>query len=572
MINTPEHKKVYTVQSGVTEYPIGFPYHFNPDGTPQLDVVVGDTHLTLNHNCELSEDKATLILIPTEEEAETLIGPDDYSWMDKWHDAPMVISRAIPFVQESDYQLGRISSEQIERDFDASVMRDQMLADKIGEHIVDVQAEIDGLNSRIDLVQEEHVSDMAAIDEVMATKVTKTDVDEALAVKADKADMDEALATKADKADVEAELTEVKTTLAAKATKTELENAKTVLGEGIQGNADAILETRNDYEAADQEIRADMNSKDSELETITNDHTTRLNTLRTDVDDLGDDVSDIQSKIPQSASGSNPLITKQQLLDEEADIREDLNSGLSELQTQVTAQAAAIAGKQKQLQPGTNVFINRTNPDYDIISVSNVVSSLNGLSGALNLQAGDGIEIDGLTISATGGGSGGASYTAGDGIDITDNTISTDISVIRNTSTAQHALGLSQIRNNTANAEGSLTVGNYAYAIYVANYSIAIGTFVQTGAPYAIQIGGVDASNHDANTLKVGNANGNFEMMSDDGTIPTDRYAATPASAGTYVPKLTIAGDGTATREWEQNRVAAVARAYPTRRGTQGNS
>lgn len=138
MINNTESKKLYKVQSGVTEYPIGFPFQFNSDGVPQLAVTIGTTYLQLNYNCKLSEDNGTLILIPTEEEAETLTGPEDYSWMDKWVGAPLVITRDIPFVQESDYQLGRISSEQIEKDFDASVMRDQMLQSQIYDNDTDI--------------------------------------------------------------------------------------------------------------------------------------------------------------------------------------------------------------------------------------------------------------------------------------------------------------------------------------------------------------------------------------------------------------------------------------------------
>ena len=285
MINNTDSKKVYKVQSGVTEYPIGFPFQYNPDGTPQLAVTIGVTYLQLNYNCKLSEDNGTLILIPTEEEAETLAGPEDYSWMDKWVDAPLVITRDIPFVQESDYQVGRISPEQIEKDFDLSVMRDQILLDKIGEHTTDVSEELESLHTDI--------------------------------------------------SDINAEL-------ATKATKAELDDYKLTANADIDANADAILKTREDFASADQEIRADMNAKDSELETILNDHAEQLDTLRTDHDDLGDDVSDIQAKIPESASGTNHLITKQQLLDEEMDIRTDLNSGLSELQTQITTQAATI--------------------------------------------------------------------------------------------------------------------------------------------------------------------------------------------------------------------------------------
>ena len=140
MINNAESKKLYKVQSGVTEYPIGFPFQFDSDGVPQLAVTIGTTYLQLNYNCKLSEDNGTLILIPTEEEAEKLTGPNDYSWMKKWVGAPLVITRDIPFVQESDYQVGRISPEQIEKDFDLSVMRDQMLQQQITDNDADIKS------------------------------------------------------------------------------------------------------------------------------------------------------------------------------------------------------------------------------------------------------------------------------------------------------------------------------------------------------------------------------------------------------------------------------------------------
>lgn len=53
-------------------------------------------------------------------------------------------------------------------------------------------------------------------------------------------------------------------------------------------------------------------------------------------------------------------------------------------------------------------------------------------------------------------------------------------------------------------------------------YGTAIGKSARVGANYAIQLG-ADNTNNDANTFKVGNSNGNFEMMSADGTIPTAR-------------------------------------------------
>ena len=77
-----------------------------------------------------------------------------------------------------------------------------------------------------------------------------------------------------------------------------------------------------------------------------------------------------------------------------------------------------------------------------------------------------------------------------------------------------------------------------------ANYATAIGCGAQAMAEGAIQLGGRGTGsqrrNSDANTFKVGNANGNYEMMSADGTIPTDRltnainkYSTMPTAAST---------------------------------------
>lgn len=111
----------------------------------------------------------------------------------------------------------------------------------------------------------------------------------------------------------------------------------------IDANADAILKTREDFASADQAIRDDMNAEDSRLQTQITAQATAITTNKNDIDELGDDVAEIQAKIPESASGTNHLITKQQLLDEEMDIRDDMNQSDSELQAQITAQAAAIA-------------------------------------------------------------------------------------------------------------------------------------------------------------------------------------------------------------------------------------
>lgn len=83
---------------------------------------------------------------------------------------------------------------------------------------------------------------------------------------------------------------------------------------------------------------------------------------------------------------------------------------------------------------------------------------------------------------------------------------------------------------------------------------IAIGRRAGAMATGAIQLGStsenVATENYSANTFKVANANGNFEMMSADGTIPADRLASTSGLAdGNYRLRLTMAS-GVPTLSW----------------------
>ena len=66
--------------------------------------------------------------------------------------------------------------------------------------------------------------------------------------------------------------------------------------------------------------------------------------LRQDLDELGDQVSEIEAKIPGTTTDTNQLVNKQQLLDEEMDLREDMMQSDSELQQQINALADAIQG------------------------------------------------------------------------------------------------------------------------------------------------------------------------------------------------------------------------------------
>ena len=78
---------------------------------------------------------------------------------------------------------------------------------------------------------------------------------------------------------------------------------------------------------------------------------------------------------------------------------------------------------------------------------------------------------------------------------------------------------------NGTNASYGVAIGTSSRIGTILGYEIAIGTGAKTSAAHAIQLGsyGSSSTNSDANTFKVGNANGNFEIMSADGTVPHAR-------------------------------------------------
>lgn len=106
-------------------------------------------------------------------------------------------------------------------------------------------------------------------------------------------------------------------------------------------------------------------------------------------------------------------------------------------------------------------------------------------------------------------------------------------------------------------ASGVVGIGTSAYC--GKNYTISIGKNARSDAIGAIQFNASSniTTNSDANTFKVGNQNGNFEIMSADGTIPTDRFTTTPVADGTYVPTVSISS-GVATRSWTTPASAPV--------------
>ena len=105
-------------------------------------------------------------------------------------------------------------------------------------------------------------------------------------------------------------------------------------------------------------------------------------------------------------------------------------------------------------------------------------------------------------------------------------------------------------RYTTASGNYSLSVGNMSTAS--ANNAIAIGLESVASAANAIQLGTKGYTNSDANTFKVGNNNGNFEMMSSDGTIPEARLADTTSATEGQVLQL----DSNSNAVWETPVVA----------------
>ena len=127
------------------------------------------------------------------------------------------------------------------------------------------------------------------------------------------------------------------------------------------------------------------------------------------------------------------------------------------------------------------------------------------------------------------------------------------------------------IGHNTSGYRTSIAIGSGAFAGndsykklgtvaigYVSrtrgDYSVAIGNGAKADADGAIQISATSISanqkNSDANTFKVGNANGNFEIMDANGNLPADRLASTTGLAdGNYRLRL-VMSNGTPTLTW----------------------
>lgn len=158
------------------------------------------------------------------------------------------------------------------------------------------------------------------------------------------------------------------------------------------------------------------------------------------------------------------------------------------------------------------------------------------------LTAGNGITIEGDTISATGGG-GGASLpdqtgnagkflmTNGGEVSwreaLTNKSAHVNATAIGyskqiSTWTGDIYIGTPNTVSTGRSVGGVIVIGENADTLNSTCYnSIAIGSNAMVGGRRAIQLG--QGTNNDANTFKVSNNNGNFEMMDANGNVPLDR-------------------------------------------------
>lgn len=413
--------------------------------------------------------------------------------------------------------------------------------------------------------------------------------------------------------------------------KQEIDDKIVVINADIDANADAIQKTRDD-----------MNAEDGRLQTQITAHAGAITALQNEQTATGNQLQTIESKIPDGTSETNPLINKQQLLDEEMDIRDDYNELVSELQTQITAQAGEIAkldsekidknqgtiNAGKYLMVGDDGIVGLTESGGGG-GIANVIhdSTLSGkgtddepLGVAKNLEVEEltvGTDEGTLNLSIT---AGVATIATNNGLDIVsptkfdkapttdDNTTwadALDTSLVRKAQvvTAIAQAGGGELPDNVLvnkpnGKKSSLVItpdynGNYGaynvaigagvvdsrnYSVHIgydsldstttgcsvgigsktrtAAFSVAIGYDAEAIAQYSIQIG--SGENKDANTLKVSNANGNFEMMSADGTIPAGRMSTTAGTTGQVLTKTDTGmgwSDVSSTRiifrEWE---------------------
>ncbi len=173
-----------------------------------------------------------------------------------------------------------------------------------------------------------------------------------------------------------------------------------------------------------------------------------------------------------------------------------------------------------------------------------ISGSPNSNANSVNIGIGSVAGYNGVSIGCNAG------KNTSSSVNITESIfIGMGAQAFRNSTDCRCSIGIGQ-GAEVKDAKGGISIG-WGSGVY-SERAIGIGYNARASAFHSIQLGSPSsgtAFNNDANTFKVANANGNFEIMSANGTIPTDRFTTTPSADGTYNATITVA-NGVVTRSW----------------------
>lgn len=321
MVNTDVAKVIYaTVADETHAYPVPFtPLDDMTTGQPALSVLLGGNALNYVTDYTYSAEGVRLVAAP--EAGQQLI-----------------IAQGQPFTQNIDLSFGLIDPEQIETGFDQSVIRDQQVRDaaKAAQATADAAATkattaLDTANTAkkqaTGAYELANNANLKAITAAATANTAKATADAAKTL-ADAADIKASKASEtADRAKAQAEnasqtATEAKNS--SRAAMTTAQSAETTANAALDAVADkqdTIPDLATIRAGAAKGATAVQPSAIADMETKTHaaatyqpkgDYATKAttDTLRNDVDGLGDQVHEIEAKVPADASASNQLATK----------------------------------------------------------------------------------------------------------------------------------------------------------------------------------------------------------------------------------------------------------------------
>lgn len=160
--------------------------------------------------------------------------------------------------------------------------------------------------------------------------------------------------------------------------------------------------------------------------------------------------------------------------------------------------------------------LQNTATGSDSLTIS---GSPNSNANSVNIGIGSVADYNGVSIGCNAG------KNTSSSVNITESVfIGMGAQAFRNSTDCRYSIGIGQ-GAEVKDAKGGISIG-WGSGVY-SERAIGIGYNARALAFHSIQLGspssGTTAFNNDANTFKVANANGNFEIMSADGTIPSDR-------------------------------------------------